>query len=522
MHEQINPYIAGPPVKGDDFYERDHELRQVLEATHKEILFVSTRRMGKTSLLKQLAHLSESKVDYGLNLCLYWNLQGKRDEAGALMRLKSPRTKKRLHRVDWERVEDLDTCCEVLEVICGYYECTEEPRTIVLMIDEPDILRTISYDGDTDFVSDLKDAFDNIPNLRVVLVSPPRIRELHPRTDIIASMLENFQSYHLNPFSKVQVQRLVELANRDQEIRINFLQRAHGSKSDLIDEIMEASNGCPFYVQLICKRIFDNYPARTPSESILSLIEDQTLSAYFYSDFQELNVFEELMLLRLVNAPEPLDADTLVEDVRGFLPALEGETATRTMIDNLVALGVLRRFDADRFHISNMLFDQWLRRDFDNHWNRTMKAAHTDSPYAGRKLNTELIKRKDLQSIQAQVASLDQALAINKHMFDDGKITPEEHHRQFKSDVRERASALMRLHEHLRALGADPVAALILEVVQSAKDEQLVAMLDRIGDLGDGTAWSDIPDLTRQHYPNDAARAAVNLAFRVADRLTEG
>jgi hypothetical protein len=65
-----NPYVAGPPVHGENFYGRSKELGEVLDGTKKFIWFISTRRMGKTSLLTQIAKLCQRK-----NLSTYSNSQ---------------------------------------------------------------------------------------------------------------------------------------------------------------------------------------------------------------------------------------------------------------------------------------------------------------------------------------------------------------------------------------------------------------------------------------------------------------
>ena len=72
-----NPYIAGPSVCGTDFYNMSKELSEVLDGRKKFIWFISTRRMGKSSLLSQIAYLCQHKTKYNEQYrCLHWDLQG--------------------------------------------------------------------------------------------------------------------------------------------------------------------------------------------------------------------------------------------------------------------------------------------------------------------------------------------------------------------------------------------------------------------------------------------------------------
>ena len=62
----INPYTVGPPVMGENFYGRDILLQQVERSLRRTnvVLLQGQRRIGKTSVLRQLAHsLSQEQME---------------------------------------------------------------------------------------------------------------------------------------------------------------------------------------------------------------------------------------------------------------------------------------------------------------------------------------------------------------------------------------------------------------------------------------------------------------------------
>ena len=49
-----NPFIAGSWVRGDNFFGRGAMLQEILEGERDSLWVVGARRLGKTSLLKEL------------------------------------------------------------------------------------------------------------------------------------------------------------------------------------------------------------------------------------------------------------------------------------------------------------------------------------------------------------------------------------------------------------------------------------------------------------------------------------
>ena len=68
------PFVVGQWVRGDRFYGRESILAEVLEGPRESLWLLGTRRMGKTSVLKQLENRT-NRTDSGF-VPLFWDFQG--------------------------------------------------------------------------------------------------------------------------------------------------------------------------------------------------------------------------------------------------------------------------------------------------------------------------------------------------------------------------------------------------------------------------------------------------------------
>ncbi len=68
-------FIINRWVRGKDFFGRGHLLAQILERGNKPTWVLGNRRVGKTSLLRQIHHLCKTGA-WPNRLALYWDLQG--------------------------------------------------------------------------------------------------------------------------------------------------------------------------------------------------------------------------------------------------------------------------------------------------------------------------------------------------------------------------------------------------------------------------------------------------------------
>src|SRR3954463_16805532 len=68
------PYVVGRWVRGRNHYGRERLTEHLLQSPDSAIWLLGTRRMGKTSMLKQLELMTDSPES--LFVPLFWDMQG--------------------------------------------------------------------------------------------------------------------------------------------------------------------------------------------------------------------------------------------------------------------------------------------------------------------------------------------------------------------------------------------------------------------------------------------------------------
>ena len=69
------PYVVGQWVRGERFYGRTTQIEEILDGHRNSIWLLGTRRIGKTSLLKQIEYIAETSPDRGY-FPVFWDFQG--------------------------------------------------------------------------------------------------------------------------------------------------------------------------------------------------------------------------------------------------------------------------------------------------------------------------------------------------------------------------------------------------------------------------------------------------------------
>jgi hypothetical protein len=517
---EFNPYIYGPPVKGLDFYGRASEIAIVLNSTIKQILFVAVRRAGKTSLLHQLSFLCNVEDAGSENICIFWNLEGIRDTQGARKRLASIPIRRKLTRVNWDKIESYDSCVDTLWNICEAYESCAEKKHVLLLIDEPDLFNYLATLTDSSFLYDIKDAFDRIPNLRVIMVSPPRIIRASEKAE--ARLLDNFQRYYLSGLIKSDAEQLIRLEKMDARPVLPFLSHGNGETSHLVEDILELSNYLPFYIQQICGDIFSAWDTRSPSDILEEIIESQKFSDYYVSDFKELHPIEKFITLILTQSRDPLPADYLIQEVyKKAGEQIAGKFPTMRFIDNLVNLGILKKYHGNAYHFASSLFDGWITRDFPNLWHQAMVEAGLNIEYRGTPRVEKIMKAQDFQKLRADIDAISHTINQLEKDKDDGKINAEYFYSKQASLIKERVLLFLKLKRHLDALGANELANLISIYTQNASPETITQALKSVQAEASEGGWHVLLEQEIGRYEKMDARAIIGIAYRVAENLAK-
>ncbi len=342
-----NPFITGAFVTGSNHYGRTGLLDSLLHGEGRACWVVGNRRIGKTSLLRQLEALAAE--DERL-MPVFWDMQGCRTLAclGGY-----------LADAVWdhpERFAPLGTAPATLP--------TEDPvallvmlrrlamragRALLVLADETEVLLNMARD-EPEAMQRLHRELTGGAGLRAVFTSTRQIYRMHDicRDWPTSSFLAGFD----------MSQTLGRLDSGAAEALITQAQASGGARlrvtPEVIDAVSYATNNHPFLTQTLCYRLFQEDGSLRPvAEEDLRV--DPLLAGFFEHDFRQLTAAGRAIVLA-VHRARLIEPATLHAG-RGSDGDNPAELAQR--LDNLEAAGYLRRVYG-RFAIGNLFLDNWL------------------------------------------------------------------------------------------------------------------------------------------------------------------
>jgi len=332
-----NPFIAGSWVRGDNFFGRQALLREILDGERDSLWVIGARRLGKTSLLKQLEHRVQqsSQTQWA---SLYWDLEGSADARGlAESLLWAVEDSEHFRRATAVAVEDVEglSVTEMLGFLVR--KSVRSGWRLLLLIDEAEELLTVAR-SERSILPRLRRIFQKGTDLRTVLTATRRLARVDQQAQLLTS-----------PFLQAFIPPLYLTPLEVEDCR-QLLARGQFSAADA-DTIMERTARHPFLVQLIASRFFENHDLAATLEQVGA---DEMVANFFSVDFQTLEASERLILEQVAregsrSRPELAEAVRLSED--DVEPLLYG----------LRMLGYLTP-EGERLRVGNAFFERWLRR----------------------------------------------------------------------------------------------------------------------------------------------------------------
>jgi AAA domain len=332
-----NPFIAGSWVRGANFFGRAGILRDILEGGRDSLWVVGARRLGKTSLLKELEYRIQESRDTPF-AALYWDLQGSADARGlADSLLGSVEDSEAFRRASDVSVESLEGL-PVAEMLTTLIRRTVRSGwRLLLLVDEAEEFLTVAR-SDASVLPRLRRVFQKGPDVRTVFTSTKRLARIDERTDIATS-----------PFLQGFIPPLYLTPLGDDECRA-LLERGRFSGDD-IGLVMKRSANHPFLVQLIASRLFESHDVAATLDQVA---DDEMVANFFSVDFQTLEPRERAPLEEVAREGPRTRRD---------LAAVTGdsEDALEPALFGLRMMGYLSLVE-DRYQLGNWFFDRWLRR----------------------------------------------------------------------------------------------------------------------------------------------------------------
>jgi hypothetical protein len=332
-----NPFIAGSWVRGENFFGRQKVLQEILEGGRHSLWVVGARRLGKTSLLKELEYRVEQSGDTPF-VSLYWDLQGSLDARGlAESLLGSVEDSEAFRRATDVSVEDIEGLAAPDLLATLVRRTVRSGWRLLLLVDEAEEFLNVAR-SDPSVLPRLRRIFQKGPDVRAVLTSTRRLARIDEMTDIATSpFLQSFvPPVYLTPLTVDEGREL--------------LKRGPFPAAE-VETILERTACHPFLVQLIASRLFDS---RDLTATLDQLAADDMVANFFSVDFQTLEGLERSVLEELAREGPRSRREIALAVGRP-------EDSLEPSLFGLRQMGYLAG-DTSSYRLGNWFFERWLKR----------------------------------------------------------------------------------------------------------------------------------------------------------------
>jgi protein kinase-like protein len=339
-----NPYTVGQWVRGERFYGRSYQVEEILQGPRDWIWLLGTRRVGKTSLLKQIELLA-SRSPEKRYFPVFWDFQGAEDS-------------EELRRGFEEALLDAEE--RLLEIGLkpqelgnrDLFETLGQLRRglrsrnlkLLLLCDEVEELIKL-HRKDPALLRRLRRAMQSQEDCRSILASTIRLWELSSERGDTSPFLHGFTPpLYIRGLSDDEARSLIRQANLSSDSRPRF-------EDSVVEEIRKRCDNHPYLIQLVCKRCLELGDLNAAVEEVAS---DQMVSYFFSVDFEMLADAEK-DVLRIIADKTTAGSDSLL----GKMGSQGGELSG--ILYRLEQLGFIRRNSATSYELVNYFFRRWFK-----------------------------------------------------------------------------------------------------------------------------------------------------------------
>jgi hypothetical protein len=332
-----NPFIVGSWVRGEDFFGRGAMIREVLEGERHSLWILGARRLGKTSLLKELEHRVQRNRETSF-VALYWDLQGSGDARGlAETLLSSVEDSEAFRRATDVTVEELESL-PVADMLATLVRRTVRSGwRLLILVDEAEELLVIGR-SDPSVLARMRRVLSRGPDVRAVVTGTRLLARLDDEARLATSpFLQGFiPPVYLTPLAPEDCRHLLARG---------------GFADDEVQMVLERAACHPFLVQLLASRLFES---RDLAATLDQLGADEMVANFFAVDFETLDETERMLLCELAREGPRTRRDLGTATGRP-------EDALEVPLYALTMLGYLAR-GGEEFRLGNWFFERWLRR----------------------------------------------------------------------------------------------------------------------------------------------------------------
>lgn len=340
----VTPYVVGQWVRGERFYGRREILDEVLYGNRNCLWLLGTRRVGKTSILKQLEYLTSENDELGY-FSLFWDFQGAEkpedlDEGFSESLLDA------LDRLDalgipLDRVESNDLFESLSKL---RRELKPKKLTLLLLGDEVEELVQVN-ERSPRFLRRLRRALQSTENIRTVFASKIKLWELASEETSTSPFLHGFTPpLFVSSLSEEDAISLITQTKLPTDARPR-LDRAE------VELISTRCNNHPYLLQLLCERHLETGDLEIATEAIAN---DQMVRHFFAVDFEML-IEEERNVIRMIGERGEASSNAIRQRLAAEASALKGD------LSRLQHFGFIRKTAEGSFRLANLFFERWFQ-----------------------------------------------------------------------------------------------------------------------------------------------------------------
>ncbi len=331
----VTPYVVGQWVRGEKFYGRERILEEILEGNRNCVWLLGTRRIGKTSILKELERLTSLSPERGY-FSLFWDFQGAEEpenlHEGFGEALLDAQERLSELGIPPERVEAHDLFESISRL---RRELRSKNLALLLLCDEVEELVPINARS-PGFLRRLRRALQSAENIRTVFASKIKLWDLANEETSTSPFLHGFTPpLYVNSLTDDESRSLIRQSKLPEDSRPRLVE-------ETIEAIRTRCNNHPYLLQLLGERFlsFENL-----ERAIEELATDEMVRHFFAVDFAMLTETER-NLIRIIASEEKLVREA--SSLNGDLSRLEH-------------LGFIRRAPDGAYSLANFFFERWFR-----------------------------------------------------------------------------------------------------------------------------------------------------------------
>lgn len=339
----VTPYVVGQWVRGEKFYGRGALIEEILHGNRNCLWILGTRRIGKTSILKQLEHLTSSDPGLGY-FSLFWDFQGAEEPED----LNESFAESLLDALD--RLEAIGISLDGVQahdvfesITCFRRELRSRNLTLLLLGDEVEELVNVNERAPR-FLRRLRRALHSAEGIRTVLASKIKLWDLADEETSTSPFLHGFTPpLFVHGLTEEESRSLICQSKLPLDSRPRF-------EEATIDSILIHCNHHPYLLQLLGERVLEHGNLEAAIEEIAT---DQMVRHFFAVDFEML-AESERDIIRVIGERSEVSGQAIQETLAMDATALNGD------LSRLEHLGFVHRGRGGGYALANYFFKRWF------------------------------------------------------------------------------------------------------------------------------------------------------------------